>query len=197
MSAWLFIWQPAIRPLWHVPLVSVLTGFHCTSKYVSPCINNLHLHDRGSVGSLTSVRRTLGVHSMANSVKNAGAVTRFGRNAQAEEPMLERFSLSDWLKWLPLGIRGCGGLRITDVTDSGLIICSRHSDSVDGAKKSKLEKKKKEGALGRERGYLHYAPHSTIWTAPGTGNKVWAKIELYKLVSYTKKNYQHNKIAFG
>ena len=102
---------------------------------------------------------------------------------------------TDW--WLPLGIRGCGWLRITDVTDSGLIICSRHSDSVDGAKKSKLEKKKKEGALGRERGYLHYAPHSTIWTAPGTGHKVWAKIELYKLVSYTKKNYQHNKIAFG
>ena len=26
-------------------------------------INNLHLHDRGSVGSLTSVRLTLGVHS--------------------------------------------------------------------------------------------------------------------------------------
>ena len=102
-------------------------------------INNLHLHDRGSVGSLTSVRLTLGVHSMANSVKNTGAVTRVGRNAQAEEPVVERFSWSDWLKWLPLGIGGCGGLRITDVTDSGLIICSRHSG------------KKHEGALSERR----------------------------------------------
>ena len=55
-------------------------------------INNLHLQDRGSVGSLTSVRLTLGVHSMANSVKNAGSIIRVGRNAQAEEPVLERFS---------------------------------------------------------------------------------------------------------
>ena len=130
--------------------VRILTGFHCTSKYVSPCINNLHLHDRGSVDSLTSVRLTLGVHSKANSVKNAEAVTRVGRNAQAEEPVPERFSRSDWLKWLPLGIRGCSGLRITDVTDSVLIICSRHSDSVDGAKKSKLEKNTKGLWVGRE-----------------------------------------------
>ena len=113
-------------------------------------INNLHLHDTDSVGSLTSVRLTLRVHSMANSVKNAGAVIRVGRNAQAEEPMLERFSRSDWLKWLPLGIGGCGRLRIKDVTDSGLIICSRHSDSVDGAKKSKLEKNMKGLWVGRE-----------------------------------------------
>lgn len=45
---------------------------------------------------------------------------------------------------------GCGGLRITDVTDSGLIICSRHSDSVDGAKKSTLEKNMKGLWVGRE-----------------------------------------------
>ena len=56
------------------------------------CINNLHLHDRDSVGSLTSVRLTLRAHSMANSVKNAGAVARVGRKAQAEEPVVERFS---------------------------------------------------------------------------------------------------------
>ena len=104
----------------------------------------------GSVGNLTSVRLTLGVHSLANSVKNTGAVTRVGRNAQAEGPVLERFSWSDWLKWLPLGIRGCGRLRITEVTDSGLIICSRHSDSVDGAKKSKQEKNTKGFWVGRE-----------------------------------------------
>ena len=55
-------------------------------------IKNLHLHDRGSVGSSTSVRLTLGVHSMANSVKNAGSIIRVGRNAQAEEPVLEPFS---------------------------------------------------------------------------------------------------------
>ena len=50
-----------------------------------------------------------------------------------------------------------------EVTDSGLIICSRHSDSVDGAKKSKQEKKH-EGALGRERGYLHFTPYSVPLT---------------------------------
>ena len=105
----------------------------------------------GSVGNLTSVPLTLGVHSLAISVKNAGAVTQVqGRNAQAEEPMLDRFSWSDWLKWLPLGIRGCGRLRITEVTDSGLIICSRHSDSVDAAKKSKQEKNTKGLWVGRE-----------------------------------------------
>ena len=32
----------------------------------------IYMIDRDSVGSLTSVRLTLGVHSMANSVKNAG-----------------------------------------------------------------------------------------------------------------------------
>ena len=191
VSAWLFIWQPAIRTLWHVPLGYTVTPNSFRRHFVIRqqythfthfiIINNLHLHDRGSIGSLTSVRLTLGVHSMANSVKNTGAVTRVGRNAQAEEPcMLERFSRSDWLKWLPLSIGGCGGLRTTDVTDSGLIICSRHSG------------KKHEGVLGRERGYLHFVPHSTIWTAFGTGNKVWAMIELSKLVIPKKLPRQQN-----
>ena len=105
---WLFFGQPAIiRTLWHVPLVPVSTGFHCTFIYVSPSVCYATTfdvkHDWGSVGNLTGVRLTLRVHSMANSVKNAGAVTQVGRSAQAEEPMLERFCWSDWLKWLPPG----------------------------------------------------------------------------------------------
>ena len=55
-------------------------------------INNLHLHDRGSVGSLTSVRLTLGVHSHGQvSQKHRGGHS--GREKRSSgRAVLERFS---------------------------------------------------------------------------------------------------------
>ena len=131
-------------------------------------INNLHLHDRGSVGSLTSVRLTLGVHSH-------GQVSQKHRGGHSGR---EKRSSGRVRAWTFLPIR----------------LIKMIAPEYWRMRWTENNGRNRLGADNLFQAFRKKTRRGSIWTAPGTGNKVWAKIELYKLVIPKKLPTQQNSL---